>query len=576
MRVAPVRRRSVAAVLAAVLACLSALSAATPAGAEPFCDRPNPPPICFEDPEPAPDQAPTGAFDALEGGFGEVRVSGWTTDQDAAGATTSVRVRRDGVQVLSITANLWRSDVGAHGFDQPLPAATPGPHTICVAAVNVYGGFPHRPSEVGLGCRTYTAGRHLVGSDQYTGPDTQHATAVESDSYAWGKTVVAAYQVGRSATTMGATNIGFTVSYDAGLTWTSGNVPGITRAESGPHQRASDPVVGYSAKHGAWLIATLPINAAGDGALISRSTDGRTWGAPVWAIGNDGQPWDKEWVVCDNWTSSPHYGTCYLTITNLSLNGRIELARSVDGGQTWVTVPNPSGPSVSPSGNGTAPVVRPDGRLVIPYGVNGWYSVFTIDGAGTTWSTPRSLHHGLSRNVDMLRDVAVISADVDSTGRVYATWHGCLASSPPCQYNDVLFSSSTDGLTWGPPTVVPINCPDQGLCSTSDRFAPSIAVDPRQPGRIAMIYNDYFGGSVTVQYKSSTDGGHNWREYRDALAGPMPITHMANSTQGRMLGEYLGLSIANSSAIAVFPVALTPPSGGGYNQAMYTHTPLGF
>ena len=52
--------------------------------------------------------------------------------------------------------------------------------------------------------------------DTSTNPASQHETAVEPDSFAFGSTVVAAYQVGRFANG-GASNIGVSVSTDAGL-----------------------------------------------------------------------------------------------------------------------------------------------------------------------------------------------------------------------------------------------------------------------------------------------------------------------------------------------------------------------
>lgn len=575
MRFRSLRRRSLAASFVMLLAASVAVLAADPGVAAPDCDVPVPPPICGGPPEePAdPDRAPSGAFEAIENRGGDIRVTGWAIDLDTTGGIT-VRVRRDGAQVHSFTANLWRSDVGAHAFDQVLPSAPAGAHTICLDAINVYGASPRKAAEASLGCRSYVAGQQRVGGDPYGTGDTQHATAVEPDSFAWGRTVVAAYQVGRDGDAPGgATNIGWSTSYDAGLTWTSGTLPGITTAAGGPHQRASDPVVGYSARHGVWLAASLPINDVGDGAVISRSGDGRNWSGPVWAIGNDGQQWDKEWLVCDNWTTSPYYGTCYLTITNITTK-RIELARSTDGGQSWVAVPNSRGASAGPWGNGTAPVVRPDGRLVVSYGVNGWVSAFTIDGAGAAWGAPTTIHGGSVHPVPGMRAVSVISADVDRTGRIYVTWHGC-HSGTPCLVNDVLISSSVDGVSWTDPSVVPVDCPDQALCAATDRLAPSIALDRDNPGRVALLWNSYINGWIDTQYTSSTDGGQTWRRYPKTLA-TMRADQLANSGLGRMLGEYLGLSVANSSVVATFPVAQAPPAGQAFDQAMYTFNPLGF
>ena len=52
--------------------------------------------------------------------------------------------------------------------------------------------------------------------DPYANADSQHETAVEPDSFSWGNTVVAAFQVGRRDRNGAASNIGTAISRDAG------------------------------------------------------------------------------------------------------------------------------------------------------------------------------------------------------------------------------------------------------------------------------------------------------------------------------------------------------------------------
>lgn len=47
---------------------------------------------------------------------------------------------------------------------------------------------------------------------------------------------------------------------------------------------------------------------------VSRSTNGTSWQNLVIAVSNDGQGYDKEWIVCDNSATSPYYGTCYVEV----------------------------------------------------------------------------------------------------------------------------------------------------------------------------------------------------------------------------------------------------------------------
>ncbi|MFF0388103.1 sialidase family protein [Kitasatospora sp. NPDC004615] len=560
--------RSVALLLTGVAAVASVLVAPGRAQASPFCDQPDPPPICFEQPDPPePDRAAEGWLDAMYGANGGVVVAGWAADPDTTGPV-QVRVRRNGTLVQTFTANTYRPDVGAHGFSQTLPAAPAGPQTICLAAVNVYGGAPRRAAETSLGCRTFTAGLYTVGTDPYSNADTQHSAAVEADSFGWGGTVVSAYQVGRGYSG-GSTNTGFAASRDGGLNWTSGALPGLTVAAGGTHERASDPVVADSARHDTWMVGSLVFDGGdGRGIMVNRSTDaGSHWSAPTWAIGNDGGAWDKEWIACDNWASSPSYGTCYLTVTKLA-GYQVELAKSVDGGLSWTPLNGPR-----PSANGSFPVVRPDGTLVVLYGLAGRVSSFTMTGGGTAWTGPVPISSGSQYDVPGLRDVSVVSADTDSTGRINAVWHGCRTATG-CAWNNLVQATSTDGQNW---TVTEIDtCPDTALCAASNQFAPSITADPLNPGRFAIVYNDLWNGAVSVKYLSSTDGGRTWKKRTTPLADAMPLTRMPDTNQGRMLGEYLGIAPANGSVVTTFPVAAAPADGQAFAQTMSTYTPLGF
>ena len=197
-----------------------------------------------------------------------------------------------------------------------------------------------------------------ISSDPYTNQSSQHRTQLEPDSFGYGNTVVATFQTGRFFDG-GSSNIGWATTTNAGRTWTTGMLPGTTIFEGGPWARISDPAVAYDPLHNVWMISTLAIDANVSGAAIltSRSTDGGlTWGQPVTTSTSSGSFYDKNWITCDTWPQSPHYGNCYQEWDDSTLY----MSTSTDGGLTW-------GPKKTPgtSGIGGQPVVQPNGTVVV-------------------------------------------------------------------------------------------------------------------------------------------------------------------------------------------------------------------
>src|SRR5262249_35849381 len=92
---------------------------------------------------------------------------------------------------------------------------------------------------VGRGCETTS---RQLSTDAVSGGEGQHATEVEPDGFAFGNTMVTAFQVGRIATG-GAAAIGFATSTDGARHWRAGLLPGLTSAspQPGADPRASDP-----------------------------------------------------------------------------------------------------------------------------------------------------------------------------------------------------------------------------------------------------------------------------------------------------------------------------------------------
>ncbi|HKB20019.1 MAG TPA: sialidase family protein [Gaiellaceae bacterium] len=107
----------------------------------------------------------------------------------------------------------------------------------------------------------------------------------------------------------------------------------IFAAPPGPWARISDPAVAYDPLHDVWMISTLAIDASVSAAVLtSRSTDGGlTWQNPVTTSLSSGAFYDKNWITCDTWPQSPHYGNCYQEWDDSTLY----MSTSTDGGLTW-------------------------------------------------------------------------------------------------------------------------------------------------------------------------------------------------------------------------------------------------
>ena len=126
----------------------------------------------------------------------------------------------------------------------------------------------------------------------------------------------------------------------AATSWTNGLLPGITKFQGGTYNAASDPTVAFDQSHGVWIIASLAIASGTDLVVVSRSADGHNWGNPI--VVSSTPDADKQWITCDNNSSSRFFGHCYLEWDDPSkpANGLIWMSTSTDGGMTWSAAVN--------------------------------------------------------------------------------------------------------------------------------------------------------------------------------------------------------------------------------------------
>jgi hypothetical protein len=397
--------------------------------------------------------------------------------------------------------------------------------------------------------------------DPYEGGNSQHQTEVEPDSAAFGKTVVAVFQVGRIFDG-GARNIGYAVSGDSGRTWRRGFFKGLT-------PRASDPVIAYDRRHKVWLATSLVFGGVGSKIGVNRSTDTRHWSAPVTATASSprfGQ--DKEWVSCDNWPRSPYYGHCYLSYSD-TIGEEVVAQTSIDGGLTWsglTTGPgSPGRESVRGAfAPGVQPLVLPSGRVVIAYYDEGRVSELRSDDGGTSWTTQLGIAPAAYRTHNGLRAAPLPTSAVSSDGRAYVAWADC-SFRPGCAANDIVYVSSTDGVTWTPPTRVPTAGGDSEL--------PGLDADPARPGRLALAYYVYRGSSLDVRFVWSKNAGASWSRSQLLNSRQIPTNGIAQTSLGLMVGDYISTSFAGGHAVPVFVLA-TAPRNGLHEAAFGTSIPV--
>jgi hypothetical protein len=307
--------------------------------------------------------------------------------------------------------------------------------------------------------------------------------------------------------------------------------------------------------------------------LTSRSTNGGlTWGNPiVTATGS----LDKNWIVCDNTSTSAFFGNCYTQYDVTSNNG-IRMRTSTNGGLTWGAALSPSGGA---TGLGGQPVVRPNGTVLVPYRATNAAQIRSfrsVDG-GASWRATVLVssvsHHTVAGG---LRESPLPSAEIDAAGTAYVAWADCRFRTS-CARNDIVVSESTSETTWAAPYRVPIDA----TSSTVEHFVPGIGVDRTTSGataRLGVTYYFYPNSSCTastcqldVGFISSTNGGTSWSAATQ-LAGPMSLSWLPSTSQGRMFGDYISTSVLPAARAYPTIGVAGAPSGTTFNLAMYVPT----
>jgi BNR/Asp-box repeat protein len=406
---------------------------------------------------------------------------------------------------------------------------------------------------------------------------------------------------------------GFFTSFDGGHTWTDGQIP-MGNGGSGGN---GDPSPAFDAKFGTAHMAQLSAaigqrspNAGHIDVSVSTSYDGGlTWKPPVTVdIGQasigpsaNGVFLDKEWLVADNYPSSPHYGRLYLSWDRIEeskgafLRSPVELSYSDDAGKTWsrpveITGSNPTyctanqGP-VGPAGACDESffsygAVEPNGDVVVgfmnqqhaaawevPNEFEDQVMTVTSHDGGLTWSNPVHVADmedgGLEgivfsdypANVDgratqtgfQFRTGSWGNLNVDPiTGKLYAVWtdnsDGAHDVANPVTDTNVFMSVSSDhGASWSAPTHV--------TTGITDKWFPWVAA---RGGKVGVVYQEETtngSGMYETNLATSTNDGASWSNQTVSTA-PSDADHsvwfQAHATDcatcSRFIGDYIGLA----------------------------------
>jgi hypothetical protein len=219
--------------------------------------------------------------------------------------------------------------------------------------------------------------------------------------------------------------------------------------------------------------------------------------------------------------------------------------------------------------------VRPDGTVLVPVDnlVETALLVYRSMDGGASWSATTTISPVTQHVVaGGLRADSLPSAEIDASGTVYVAWSDC-RFRPGCASNDIVFSRSSDGLRWS----APVRVPTDPVVSTVDHFLPGLGVDTSTSGagaHLGLTYYSYPRADCSpatcrldVNFISSTNAGATWSTPRRLNAVSMPLSWLADTSQGRMVGDYISTSFSNGKAIGVFALA-TPPDGM-FHESMF-------
>ncbi len=300
------------------------------------------------------------------------------------------------------------------------------------------------------------------------------------------------------------------VSFNAGHTWQTAPIPGLSVASGGTSPFVEAPWVSIGS-NGDVYASALTVNAdvSASEVVVTKSTDGGlTWGAPrTITTGSSHFPY-HDIVLADPTDPNYVYMIWARTSGNFNVNATTEFSRSTDGGQTWEPARVIYESHDINLNKGFRLVVRPDGTL-LAFSTEAQWRGKKLDGGkilvmrstdkGATWGVPTSIAN-IPGNLAMLETrqnvrelhgaggLGWLDAEVDpENGNLYVVFKDASLSNG--RFGSIAFTMSIDGgFNWSTPIKVnqtPTNIP----ADNQQAFMPSIAVN--DDGVVAVTYYDF-------------------------------------------------------------------------------------
>jgi hypothetical protein len=398
----------------------------------------------------------------------------------------------------------------------------------------------------------------------------------------------------------GASAIMHAWTRDGGLTWRHASVAGVTTATGGAWNRASDPALSF-APDGAVYLSVLVLNDDPEDCrssiLVLRSDDGgATFGPPRTARYSStcDDALDKNWLVVDNGSHSPHRGRLYQVWSSfLPTEAQQRVRWSDDRGRSWsadhVITPDATGGTQN-----SQPVVLDDGTIVDTY-LDYSYAQDEIEDpellergdraadrrataeptpapddlgvriparrsrdGGRTWSAAATVAEHVGGDLPDVRSGLPSTTADPVTGLLHTTWITEDGLS-------VLISTSRDGVRWSRPTSV-----TGAARATVSRVNVDVAA---------------YGGVVTVSYAdrdTAVAAGRYWQQkvatsYDDGhrfgaitAIGPRYDSRYGAQTGAVFPGDYIGSAATRGRVYFAWALATRPADPARtYHQTLY-------